>query len=440
MIDTTSSAPGPELGRGMAMLDQAMGILSNVDVSELPGEGLGEVALTLAAHSRQLAATHAAVSDRFATSGAWADDAARTAGSWFAGRTNDTRASGKAAITLGRHMRTHPLMGAAFQSGQVTAGHLRALASIHRRFPSLTSHLSCAEADLVDLAVTAEPQRFHQLLLDLCHRVDPGAVERDEEARRRDHFLHLSTLMHGEVKLDGLLPADLGAQFAALLAAARRKTDSDDDESTPQPGTPTELVDQRRASQVNIDGLRLVLSAAASATHRDGTIALPTVNGTRPVIHLSVNLETLLADSKGQAAAWLQTYGVPAAAISSATTRELLCDAILEPVAINARGELIATLPTSRTIPPALRKAVLLRDVVCRIPGCHRHIEEIHHVTFYRNGGLTKLDNLAGLCWFHHHLIHHGPWTLEGDSNGTLTLTNTRTGEIWPCRPPPKRE
>jgi hypothetical protein len=50
------------------------------------------------------------------------------------------------------------------------------------------------------------------------------------------------------------------------------------------------------------------------------------------------------------------------------------------------------------------------------------------------------MSNLAGLCWFHHHLIHLGNWTLTGDVNAELTLTNTTTGEQWLHRPPRKVE
>ncbi len=48
------------------------------------------------------------------------------------------------------------------------------------------------------------------------------------------------------------------------------------------------------------------------------------------------------------------------------------------------------------------------------------------------------MDNLAGLCWYHHHLIHHSHWTLTGDANHNLTLTNTHTGDTWTNRPPQK--
>ena len=449
MFDTQIHVPepqgsGPLLARGMDLLGQAIAMFAQVDPADLPGEGLGEVAVQLGSHSRQLAATEAMIADRFSCSETWAGDAARTARDWFTGRTNDTPGAVASTLTRGKAMRAHSAMARALRDGDVAPAHLRALEQAHARFPSLTAQLAEAEHDIVQLARLSDAKEFTGLLTDLCHRLDPAAVDRDEQKRRKDYFLHASTLLDGAVRIDGLLPAALGAQFQVTLASARRAAPSavsaDDAETTDGEARPDGMADPRRQSQRNLDGLQKILEAAAGAMNPDGTIALPAVNGSRPVVHLMVSLDSLLAETQSKAAAWLITYGVPTAAVSAATAQQLVCDAILEPFAVNSRGELVATLPTTRAISPTQRKAVILRDVVCRIPGCHRHIEEVHHVVFYRHGGQTVLSNLAGVCWFHHHAIHHGPWTLTGDANAELILTQTATGKVWASRPPPKRE
>jgi len=74
-----------------------------------------------------------------------------------------------------------------------------------------------------------------------------------------------------------------------------------------------------------------------------------------------------------------------------------------------------------------LRKAVLRRDEEWRINSCDDHIDEIHQ------------SNLSRLYWYHHHLIHHENWTLTGNANDFLTLTNTTSGQTWTNRRPPKR-
>lgn len=203
--------------------------------------------------------------------------------------------------------------------------------------------------------------------------------------------------------------------------------------------TPAAAMDHRFGSRQNIDALRYLLTLLAPATNPDGTIALPSVNGARPVVHLTVEIESLLEDSRNAAAAWLERFGVPTHVISAAKAKFLACDATLEPM-IMRDGQLLATLPSLQTVPAHLRKAVMLRDEACRINSCDAPIAEIHHLIYLSQGGPTTMSNLAGLCWYHHDMIHNKHWTLTGDANHELTLTNTATGQQWTNRPPRKRE
>ncbi len=63
----------------------------------------------------------------------------------------------------------------------------------------------------------------------------------------------------------------------------------------------------------------------------------------------------------------------------------------------------------TRTIPPAIRRALNSRDKGCRFPGCSfkRYVDG-HHVKHWAQGGETKLSNLVTLCRFHHRLVHEG--------------------------------
>ena len=201
---------------------------------------------------------------------------------------------------------------------------------------------------------------------------------------------------------------------------------------------PTEVMDHRFGSRQNVDALRYLLNLVAPVKNPDGTIALPSVNGARPVVHLTVDIEALLEESHTKAAAWLERFGVPKHVISAAKAKLLACDAQLEPM-IMRDGQLVATLPSIQTVPAHLRKAVMLRDEQCRINSCDAPIAEIHHLIYLSQGGPTEMSNLAGLCWYHHHMIHEGKWTLTGDANHQLTLTNTATGQQWTNRPPRKR-
>jgi hypothetical protein len=68
----------------------------------------------------------------------------------------------------------------------------------------------------------------------------------------------------------------------------------------------------------------------------------------------------------------------------------------------------------TRSVPPALRRALQSRDRCCRFPGCtQRRFLHAHHIEHWAHGGATELANLVHLCRFHHRLVHEGGYTLE---------------------------
>jgi hypothetical protein len=87
----------------------------------------------------------------------------------------------------------------------------------------------------------------------------------------------------------------------------------------------------------------------------------------------------------------------------------------------------------SDTIPPHLRRAVIIRDRTCRFPGCHQPSAacEVHHVIWRSRGGRTQLVNLVLLCRFHHLIaIHEWGWTITLHADATVTAVSpdgTRT-------------
>ncbi len=58
-----------------------------------------------------------------------------------------------------------------------------------------------------------------------------------------------------------------------------------------------------------------------------------------------------------------------------------------------------------------------------------------HHVTWWRNGGETNLNNLLPVCTHHHTMIHDGGWHVELDKNRTLTIT-LPDGNVLSTGPP----
>ncbi len=156
--------------------------------------------------------------------------------------------------------------------------------------------------------------------------------------------------------------------------------------------------------------------------------------------------------------------------VTAETARRLTCDASVVGV-IEARGESVgdeasasgdgstsgngsapsdtlaqgagAARPTARildigrktrTIPPALRRALYLRDGGCRFPGCGVRFTEGHHVEHWALGGRTELANLISLCRFHHRAVHEEGFEVRRTRNGDFRFFD-RTGWPLPQRP-----
>jgi Domain of unknown function (DUF222)/HNH endonuclease len=96
----------------------------------------------------------------------------------------------------------------------------------------------------------------------------------------------------------------------------------------------------------------------------------------------------------------------------------------------------------SKTIPPGIRNAVILRDRRCRWPGCRQPAKacEVHHVKHIAHGGPTSLTDCVLLCSYHHQIvIHRWGWTLVLNSDGTTTAWNPDRTKILHSHSPPAR-
>ena len=447
------------LAESVAVLRAATNALAELDASELSEAQLGDALLDLLQVRRQVDGALAAVGHRFVHSGAWAADGARDATGWVRGRTQDGFGSARRVFTTAGECAVFDQMGAALRRGEISVKHVTVLGEVARAFPRLQGHLKLAQPQIVALAAEREPAAFARSLTAMCHRLDPIAAQEDTKAKERDYYLRASTLLDGAVRVDGMLPADVGQLLIASLEAARRTVAQDNDAdaakdgptSDPDPadratweidvfGTPIQPpeldpIDHRLTGARNIEALHRILTLAGAATPADGGLA--SVAGTRPTINVTVSVETLTAapGEAGVDCGWLDRFGVPHQPITSDTARRLACDATLRPLLIDTDGQLVAFGTASRVIPPAMRALVVRRDRHCRFAGCRARIDEVHHLIYYSRGGPTRSDNLIGLCWHHHHLVHEAGWHLKGEPNHEVTGTGP-DGRTWSSSPP----
>jgi hypothetical protein len=89
----------------------------------------------------------------------------------------------------------------------------------------------------------------------------------------------------------------------------------------------------------------------------------------------------------------------------------------------------------SRTIPPAIRRAVKRRDHSCRFPGCTCcRFVDAHHIHHWADGGETSMENLVLLCRRHHRLVHEGGFGVLRQADGEIRF-HYPDGRVLPTAP-----
>jgi hypothetical protein len=92
------------------------------------------------------------------------------------------------------------------------------------------------------------------------------------------------------------------------------------------------------------------------------------------------------------------------------------------------------------SIPPHLRRAVILRDKHCMAPGCFQPPQacHAHHTTPKSKGGRTRLSDLILLCAFHHLVVvHRWGWSITLNPDGTSTMRSPDGTKVYRSHSPP---
>jgi hypothetical protein len=227
-------------------------------------------------------------------------------------------------------------------------------------------------------------------------------AERDEAQRQHvSRCLQVHPDDDGTVVVRGRLTPEAGALLMRALDAARevlyRKRSREDDPPT--------------MAQQQADALVLV---AESALHQGLN---PGTSGERYQVVVHVDAGGLAnAEQPGQSVL------DDGARVSAETSQRLACDASRVVMQEDANGNLVEIGARTRTIPPALRRALHRRDKGCRFPGCHVRFTEGHHIKHWAQGGPTRLSNLALLCRRHHRAVHEDGFRLAREPEGALVF------------------
>ncbi|MDO8272148.1 MAG: DUF222 domain-containing protein, partial [Gammaproteobacteria bacterium] len=195
----------------------------------------------------------------------------------------------------------------------------------------------------------------------------------------------------GMLVLRGRMTPEDGAVFMkaveAMVAAQNPAVVTDEDNAS---------LSEKTFPQKRVDAL-LAVAEQAMSTMEEGLQPLSSADKYQVVIHIEHGNEQHCSIESG-------AHHLP---LSPATAKRLCCDASLLPVLEDSNGNVLNIGRKTRAIPPAIRRALQIRDHGCRFPGCceSRYVDA-HHVQHWCDGGETRLDNLVLLCRHHHRLLH----------------------------------
>jgi hypothetical protein len=342
----------------------------------------------------------------FDAEGGWEVEGATSMTAWLRHRGAQTGRDASRLARTARRLRRLPLTASAYRRGSLSSGQVAAIvANLSERTVELFAegeeellpHL--VELEVADLARAMQlwRQRAEALLPD----PEPPAAPKRE--------LHHSQTLDGRWESTASWDPEGGAVIDAALGLA-----SSPDAEGEEPRSASQ-----RAGDALVDVCRWFLQ------HHPGGVE----RRRRPDVDVIVNLDDL------EAGVGRQVGGVP---LDAATVRRLLCDCGIHRVVTSGASTILDYGRATRTVPPSLWAALVLRDRHCRHPGCDRRPDwcEAHHHPAWSEGGVTSLATTVLACSRHHHLWHSPGWRLKLLADGELHIT-TPEGQVLVSRPPP---
>ncbi len=383
---------GEIFGEINSLLDR----LSAEDLTLVPSEAMADDQLTLRRIGSRVEAEFLRRLRRFDSGQGYANTLALSAKAWLRWKCNLTPEAASDQVEVARQLDSLPQTAKAFAEGDISYRHVALIAHTAKELGDKME--AEAEEILVTAARELDPKRLKMACLQLRHCLEPDGVLRDANEQHDRRYLYLSQTLDGVFYLNGRFDAESGAVVRTALDSVMKPPAADDDR----------MPKQRRADAwVEIARRQL-----------DGG-QLPEVGGQKPHLMVTVDMATLTKDPGSRAAELEWSLPIPAE-----TARRLACDAEITPILCGPESHQVEVVSSSRVIPPAMKRALTVRDKHCRFPGCDMPAAwtDGHHIKHWTDGGPTALSNLLLFCRRHHRFFHEGGWTLENAEGGLQAI------------------
>lgn len=368
---------------------------------------------------------------------------------WLAARTRLSLHTAREKVRAARALEDLPLISAAMARGELSLCAVRALSRVAT--PE-------NEAELLEAGRGCTVAQIERMVRAYRRR---GPDDEAERERRRFQDRHFSIFPDedGMYVVKGLLPREIASVLEKAMEAGGDALWRDDRDRAPA-RLLSDAERTRRAGRRRADALGLLAeralqagfgghaSAEADAEGREEAASAAgderddvPVSGSRAERYqVMLHVEAGALDPDEPDGARLDD-GTP---VSYETSLRLSCDASLvtvvhapgsrhrhhhaEPASPHDHPRVLNIGRRTRTIPPALRRALNVRDQGCRFPGCGLRFASAHHVIHWAHGGETSLRNYLLLCRHHHRLVHEEGWTVTWWGEGRPVFHDTRGG------------
>jgi len=387
----------PEVTDEIETLCERVALLADVDRGCWPAEDHSAVLLALLALQERVSAAAVMATAEWDRRESWRVDGSLTPKSWLR-RHGVPEQDAKRVVRSARLAGRCEDVAKALRAGDITAGHLDALAAYvtpprAKLFDDHSEVLLDGARNLSVDDTAAMARRWAAYADDQLNRGEPAA----RHGRRGVWFGRTGDLEEMRSLGD---PID----FAALRKLLDRM-EPPDPKATP--GGPRSL------SQRRYDAL-IALA--------EGSLPVPGRRDPAHTVNVVIDADTLTGGFNPYGRSDIPGDGT----VLPAGVQRLLCGSWIGRVIMDAKGEILDLGREARFFSPAQQRAILIRDGGCAFDGCNRPPDwcDVHHLDPFGppTNGATDLANGIGACRPHHTMIHERGWRPVQDEDGTWYL------------------
>ena len=382
------------------MADTLRSEVAGFDPERVTGSDAAEVLEAYAEIERLAAAGKLLAARRVESSNIWRKAGHRSAAAHLAEATGTGLGPAITTLEAARQLGSLPTADEAMRNGRLSESQVKEIAGAAAVRPD-------AEQELVD-AAGRQPMSMLKLR---CRRVKATGPDQGGgyNAIHRGRYLRNWTDRDGAVRFDARLTPDEGAR---LVAVVRDQTDRLAVEAR-RAG-----VDEPRKALAADALLRLACGGIPPTARPGGPAAAPgpaggpgaVTSGPTAMVHVRVDHAALMRGHV-EHGELCELPGIGPVPVEVA--HALAVDSVLS-VLVTDGVDVMSVAHAGRTIPAALRRALVERDPCCAVPGCDvGEALEIDHIRPVGDGGMTTLANLVRLCHWHHYLKTHQRHRIE---------------------------